>query len=88
VLGSALAGSGRPPIVTAGTGMVTPGRCDLPRPVRRRGAEGILRSGLVMCLPPSVHDDGDHGFVPADPPLWGSQPRPIADIDRPRYFMS
>ena len=78
-LGAALAGSDRPLIVTSGTGLLhigAPGdrrRCAPPagsaiprasevsRRLRWR-AQGVRVS--VVRLPPSVHGDGDHGFVP------------------------
>ena len=74
-LGAPLAGSGRPLIVTSGTGLLAPGRlvdedfavpADSPFPrVSEQAAfalEGVNAS--VVRLPPSVHGDGDHGFVP------------------------
>jgi nucleoside-diphosphate-sugar epimerase len=79
-LGAALAGSGRPLVVTSGMAHLTPGRLateeDAPDPhsaARHRIAseEATLamasrgvRATLVR-LPPSVHGDGDHAFVPA-----------------------
>jgi nucleoside-diphosphate-sugar epimerase len=75
-LATALAGSDRPLIVTSGTLAVTPGRVateqDGPNPSFPRKSEkaalGIAARGVraaVVRLPPSVHGDGDHGFVPA-----------------------
>jgi nucleoside-diphosphate-sugar epimerase len=79
VLGSALVGSDRRLIVTSGTGLLSPGRLateETPRPsgpnviprVASEEATAALASrGVhtsVVRLPPSVHGDGDHGFVP------------------------
>ena len=75
-LGSALAGSDRPLIVTSGTALLTPGRLateddlpsgDLPRKSEQAGAAAVSNGvrALSVRLPPSVHGDGDHGFVPA-----------------------
>lgn len=80
VLGEALGetGSGgtRLLIVTSGTGLLSPGRVateeDLqtstatPR-MSERAAEAVSARGgavSVIRLPPSVHGEGDHGFVP------------------------
>jgi nucleoside-diphosphate-sugar epimerase len=76
-LGAALAGSGRPLIVTSGTALLSPGRlatedtravpsASVPRVSEQAGdlaGERGVRVAAVR-LPPSVHDDGDHGFVP------------------------
>lgn len=77
-LGSALAGSNRPLVVTSGTGLVT--RADgrpaaeddaptstVPRIKSEEATNAIAARGVhvsVVRLPPSVHGDGDHGFVP------------------------
>jgi nucleoside-diphosphate-sugar epimerase len=79
-LGAALAESGRPFVVTSGIAVLTPGRrateADAPDP-RSAGRHRIAseEAALAMAsrevrasvvrLPPSVHGDGDHGFVPA-----------------------
>lgn len=76
-LGSALRGSERPLIVTSGTALLAPGRLatekdnpPTPSPfprVSETAAVALRQRGVhtaVVRLPPSVHGDGDHGFVP------------------------
>jgi len=74
-LGQALAGSGRPLLVTSGTRRVPgggPATEDLPADSNfpRRSEQAALPFAIrgvrvaVMRLPPTVHGAGDHGFVP------------------------
>lgn len=76
-IGSVLAGSGRPLIVTSGTALVSPGTLateDMRAPdhshfPRRseQAADAVAALGvrtMAIRLSPSVHDDGDHGFIP------------------------
>jgi nucleoside-diphosphate-sugar epimerase len=74
-LGAALAGSDRRLIVTSGTALVAPGRIatekdapdsTFPRKSEEASASVAARGARVsvLRLPPSVHGDGDHGFVP------------------------
>jgi nucleoside-diphosphate-sugar epimerase len=76
-LGEALAGSGRPLVVAAGTALIGPGRVITeedaapdagahPR-VSEQVALPFAGHGVrvsVVRLSPSVHGEGDHGFVP------------------------
>lgn len=77
-LGSALAGSDRHLIVTSGTALVSGGliareddtpaaSASIPRIASEDAAAAVSAEGgrvSVIRLPPSVHGDGDHGFVP------------------------
>jgi nucleoside-diphosphate-sugar epimerase len=76
-LGSALAGSDRPLVITSGTALLTSGRLGtendapfagpIPRVASEVAAASLAGRGVrvsVVRLPPSVHGDGDHGFVP------------------------
>jgi nucleoside-diphosphate-sugar epimerase len=63
-------------IVTSGTGLVKPGHLateadapnsSIPRVASEEAAASVAARGVrvaVVRLPPSVHGDGDHGFVP------------------------
>src|SRR5205807_1299869 len=77
-LGSALVGSDRPLIVTSVTALVGRGRVatedlpvsnasSLPRAASEEAAAAVAAQGVlasVVRLPPSVHGEGDRGFVP------------------------
>ena len=78
-LGSALAGSDRPLIVTSAIGILPLGRLATeetlpafgpaahPRAATEEAAASMAMRGVrisIVRLPPSVHGDGDHGFVP------------------------
>jgi nucleoside-diphosphate-sugar epimerase len=76
-LGDALAGTGRPLIVTSGVALIAPGRMateddvrdpnlPFPRDPETVAAEVAARGVRVSVirLAPSVHGAGDHGFVP------------------------
>src|SRR5262249_43793034 len=75
-LGSALAGSDRPLVVTSGTLLLQrqgplATEEDVPNPSFPRKSEEATLSApqdvrvSILRLPPSVHGDGDHGFIPA-----------------------
>lgn len=76
-LGSALAGSERPLVVTSGTlllqrkgPLATEQDAPIPSFPRKseQAAAAMASRGVrvsLLRLPPSVHGDGDHGFVPA-----------------------
>jgi nucleoside-diphosphate-sugar epimerase len=75
-LGSALVGSDRPLIVSSGVGLLPQGQMvtedstptrQSPRVASEDAARSIADRGVrvsVVRLAPSVHGDGDHGFVP------------------------
>jgi len=78
-IGSALSGSDHPFVITSGTALVSPGRLAtediLPAPVAHshpRVASELAADALaslsvrtsIIRLSPSVHGDGDHGFIP------------------------
>ncbi len=77
-LGSALAGTDRPLIVTSGVALMPPGRVAMEDDVRDpsavpfpRDPESVAAAAAsrgvrvsVIRLAPSVHGEGDHGFVP------------------------
>jgi nucleoside-diphosphate-sugar epimerase len=78
-LGSALAGSDRPLIVTSGTAVLRGPRLGTEDDAADTKSAGALRApseplalsmaergvrAMVLRLSPSVHGDGDHGFVP------------------------
>ncbi|HEX8008401.1 MAG TPA: NAD-dependent epimerase/dehydratase family protein, partial [Trebonia sp.] len=77
-LGEALAGSGRPFVITSGTTGLTPGRVATEESTPDPGTPAALRFASeeaalsfagrgvrvsAVRLPPSVHGQGDHGFV-------------------------
>jgi nucleoside-diphosphate-sugar epimerase len=74
LFGTELAGSGRPFIVTSGTGGLASGRlatedieANPNSPRHSETALAFANQGVcasVVRLPPSVHGAGDHGFVP------------------------
>lgn len=78
-LGEVLAGSDRPLTITSGIAIVSPGRVATeemrvavgpnthPRVASEEAADALVAKGVhisVVRLAPSVHGDGDHGFVP------------------------
>ena len=76
-MGEVLAGTDKPFIVTSGTAVLPSGRlavendtrpADSPNPRQtEQAADALAAKGVrvtVVRLPPSVHGEGDHGFVP------------------------
>lgn len=77
-LSDALAGSGKPLIVTSGVGLLNygrivteddaaPGSDVIPRAASEEAAKAAEAKGVkayIVRLPPTVHGKGDHGFVP------------------------
>jgi nucleoside-diphosphate-sugar epimerase len=78
-MGSVLAGSNRPLIITSGTAIVrsndiitennvvTMSNAATPRGATEEAAATVAKWGVhtsIVRLPPSVHDKGDHGFIP------------------------
>jgi len=77
-LGEALAGSGKPLVITSGVGLLNYGRLvtedDLPagsdvipRAASEEAAKAVAAQGVdsyIVRLPPTVHGKGDHGFIP------------------------
>ncbi|SEJ58263.1 Nucleoside-diphosphate-sugar epimerase [Dyadobacter sp. SG02] len=78
-LGNALAGSGKPLVVTSGIGLLRYDRPvteddavnadanEIPRAATEEAARAVAATGVdvyIVRLPPSVHGAGDHGFVP------------------------
>ena len=78
-MGSVLAGSDRPLVITSGTALLNPGRLateedtptadanSVPRVASEEAAASVVARGAnvsVVRLSPSVHGQGDHGFVP------------------------
>jgi len=76
-MGGALEGSGKPLLVTSGIGLLKSGQvateADMPDGSSPRLSEAAAMpfadrgvKAMMIRLPPSVHGDGDHGFVPAN----------------------
>jgi nucleoside-diphosphate-sugar epimerase len=77
-LGSVLAGSNRPLVITSGIGVLPQGQLvneqtmppspsPNPRAASEEAARALVARGInvsVVRLPPSTHGEGDHGFVP------------------------
>ncbi|MBK1787371.1 SDR family oxidoreductase [Prauserella cavernicola] len=79
-MGEALTGTGKPFVMSSGTGLLTPGRVgtedDALDPAAPTGARNPSEGAALALadhgvrpaavrLPPTVHGEGDHGFVPA-----------------------
>jgi nucleoside-diphosphate-sugar epimerase len=75
-IGSVLAGSQRPLLIASGVGLLPPGQLStedslptstLPRVASEEAATALAARGVkisAMRLPPTVHGEGDHGFIP------------------------
>lgn len=77
-LGAALAGSDRPLVITSGIGLLNYGRLVtendtpagsevIPRAASEEAAHVVAGQGIntyIVRLPPTVHGQGDHGFIP------------------------
>lgn len=78
-MGKVLEGTQRPFVVTSGTALVTPGKLayetdrsiftseQFPRVLSEQAADAVAARGVcisVVRLSPTVHGDGDHGFIP------------------------
>lgn len=77
-LGSALAGSNKPLVITSGIGLLReprpviesdapPDSSQTPRAASEEAANAAAANGVnvyIVRLPPTVHGEGDHGFVP------------------------
>lgn len=77
-LGEVLVGSDRPLVITSGIGMMNYGRLltendvpppsdTAPRSASEEAARTLNEQGVntyIVRLPPTVHDKGDHGFIP------------------------
>ena len=77
-LGSALAGSKKPLVITSGLGLlqkrgpivetdVPPSSEQVPRAASEEAAVALEAQGInvyILRLPPTVHGKGDHGFIP------------------------
>jgi nucleoside-diphosphate-sugar epimerase len=77
-LGSALLGSDKPLVITSGIGLlrqarpivesdVPPSSDQIPRAASEEAANAVAAQGVnvyIVRLPPTVHDEGDHGFIP------------------------
>ena len=78
-LGTALVGTDRPLIITSGAALVAPGQIviedmaptldstAMPRVASEEAAQAVAARGVrlsIVRLSPSVHGEGDHGFLP------------------------
>jgi len=78
-LGKELEGTQRPLIITSGTALVSPGKVaqeadspiftpeQFPRVLSEQAADAVTARGVcvsVIRLAPTVHGEGDHGFIP------------------------